>query len=237
MLRNSFFLFMSTMFFVVVLVGFARSLYLQPYFDFPELPVHLLVHGIVLTAWFALVLVQPWLVKFGRTGLHRKLGGVGAALAAGVVLTGLWTVVLRDALKIDEFPARAAGNITSLLMFSGCVALGIFFRHKSATHKRLMLLASIPLLAPALDRLARIPSIIEFLEKILYWFPAPAEIAFASLSFLLLLLTVVVNDLVSERRIQSGTLLGLLAILIIAPATTYVIFASGAWVAFVHWVA
>ena len=237
MTRNRFFLGMSTLFLAVVLVGFSRSLYLRTYFDFPELPVHLYLHGTALTAWFTLAFIQPWLINSRRTRLHRKLGAVGAAFAISVVMTGLWTVALRDAPIIDESPTRGAGNIASLLMFSTCVILGILFRRKSATHKRLMLLASIPILAPALDRVARIPLLNEFFGRILYWFPAPAEAAFGALSFLFLLLTVVANDLVSERRVQSGTLWGLLSILIIAPAATYVFIASGAWVAFVHWVA
>ena len=157
-------------------------------------------------------------------------------LAMSVVVTGLWTLALRDAPEIDEFPTRAAPNLASLIMFSTCVALGILFRHKSETHKRLMLFASITILGPALDRLARIPSLNEFWGRILYWFPAPPEVAFAALGFLVLLLTVVANDLVSERRVQSGTFLGLFAILIIAPAATFVFLASGAWVALVHWV-
>lgn len=228
---------MSTLFLAVVLVGFARSFYLRTPFHFPELPVHLYLHGIALTAWFILAFIQPWLINSRRIGLHRKLGAVGVALAISVVMTGFWTVALRDAPIIDEFPTRAAGNIASLLMFSTCVTLGVLFRHKSATHKRLMLLASIPILAPALDRVARIPMLNEFWGRILYWFPAPPEVAFATLSFLFLLLTVVANDLVSERRVLSGTLWGLFAILIIAPAATYVFIASGAWTAFVHWIA
>lgn len=174
-------------------------------------------------------------VSSHRIGLHRRLGAVGVALAIGVVVSGVWTLVLRDAPNIDEFPTVSAGNIASLLMFSTWVALGVLFRHKSATHKRLMLLASMPILAPALDRLARIPIFNEFLGPILHWFPAPPEVAFATLSFLFLLLTVPVIDFVSERRVQSGTLWGLFAILVIAPAATYVLFASGAWVAIVHW--
>lgn len=237
MTRNRFFLGMSTLFLAVVLVGFARSLYLRTHFAFPELPVHLYVHGTALTAWFTLAFIQPWLIKFRRSGLHRKLGVAGVALAISVVMTGLWTVALRDAPMIDEFPTRGAGNIASLLMFSTCVALGVLFRHKAATHKRLMLLASIPILAPALDRLARIPLLNEFWGRILYWFPAPPEVAFATLGFLFLLLTVVANDLVAAKKVQPGTLWGLFGILIIAPAATFVFTASGAWVAFVHWVA
>ena len=234
MTRIRYFLWMSTLFLAVALVGFSRSFYLRTPFQFPELPAHLYVHGTVFTAWFVLAFAQPWLINFRRTSMHRKLGIAGAALAIGVVTTGVWTIVMRDAPVIDEFPIRAAGNIASLVMFSTCVALGIFFRHRSATHKRLMLCASMPALAPALDRLARIPWLNEFFGEHLSWFPAAPEVAFALLSFLFLLSTVVVNDVVTERRIQSGTLWVLFAILIIAPATTFVIVASGAWVAFVH---
>ena len=72
---------MSSVFLVVVLVGFSRSFYLRTYFAFPELPVHLYLHGIALTAWFTLAFIQPWLIKFRRADLHRKLGRVGMALA------------------------------------------------------------------------------------------------------------------------------------------------------------
>ncbi len=236
MTRNKYFAWMSTLFLAVALVGFSRSFYLRTPFEFPELPVHLYVHGTVLTAWVMLAFAQPWLINFRRTRTHRKLGIAGAALAIGVVITGVWTIVMRDAPVIDEFPIRAAGNIASLIMFSTCVALGIFFRHRSTTHKRLMLCASMPALAPALDRLARIPWLNEFFGEHLYWFPDAPEVAFALLSFLFLLFTVVANDVVTERRVQSGTIWGLFSILIIAPATAFVIIVSGAWVAFVHWV-
>jgi hypothetical protein len=228
---------MSALFFAVVVLGFSRSFYLKSAFDFPALPTHLHFHGIALTSWFALALIQPWLIKNRSIGLHRKLGVFGVMLAVGVVLTGIWTLALRDAPEIDEYPARAAGNLASLLMFSSCVSFGLFFRKKSEMHKRLMLLASIPILAPALDRLARIPMMNEFWGKMLYWFPAPPEVAFASISFLFLLLMVAVNDFVSLRRIHNGTVIGLLSILVVSPAMTYLLIASGFWVRLVHWIA
>ena len=65
--------------------------------------MHLYVHGVALTAWFALALIQPWLIESGRITLHRRLGIVGVSLAIGVVITGLWTLALRDAPVIDDF--------------------------------------------------------------------------------------------------------------------------------------
>jgi hypothetical protein len=237
MARNRFYLFMSTLYFAVVLIGFSRSFYLKSYFDFPTLPVHLYLHGIALTSWFSLALLQPWLIRNRQAGLHRRLGVIGAALAVSVVLTGLWTVALRDAPEIDQYPTRAAGNLASLLMFLSCVSFGLFFRKNPETHKRLMLLGSIPILAPALDRLARIPVMNEFWGKILYWFPAPPEVAFAVLSFLFLLLLVVANDLISQRRVHKGTVIGLLSIFVVAPAMTFLLVSSGFWIRMVHWIA
>ncbi|MFT5500887.1 MAG: hypothetical protein ACI88G_001020 [Woeseiaceae bacterium] len=233
--RNRFYLFMLGSFLALALTGFSRSFYLHPYFDFPALPAHLYVHGTVLTAWFVLAFIQPYLVASSRVQLHRRLGVFGAVLAVGVATTGLWIVALRDAPTISEQPMRGAGNILSVFMFASCVSLGIFFRHKPATHKRLMLMASMPILAPALDRIARIPALNELAVKNLYWLPVePPEAAFALLCFLLLLTSMIVRDLVTERRVHPGTLWGLAALFPFAIAATFGFVASGAWVAFVH---
>ncbi len=52
--------------------------------------VHL--HG-QMTLWFTLFAVQVWLVRAGRIALHRKLGLLGALLAAAVVGIGTLTAL------------------------------------------------------------------------------------------------------------------------------------------------
>ena len=235
--RDSFYLGMSIFSLVIALVGFSRSFYLQDYFSLPELPVRLIVHGTVLTAWFFLACLQPALVWNRKTPLHRQTGIAALFIAVAVIVAGVWTVVMRDAPNIDEYPTRAAGNLASLFMFLFCVALGVYFRRQSGHHKRLMMMASIPVLAPALDRFARIPPLNDLFGKLLYWFPAPAEIAFATIAFLALLVLVVIHDLVHERRVHPGTVWGLVAIFIFSPAATAMIVATGGWLAFVKWVA
>lgn len=236
MARTNFFLLLSSLFLVIALTGFARSFYLRSYFEFPELPIHLYVHGIALTAWFLLAFLQPLLIKLRMTALHRRFGYIGIFVAFCVVASGIWTVFMRDATVIDDFPNRAAGNLASLVMFSTCFALAVLFRRRSAVHKRLMLIASIPLVSPALDRIARIPVLNEILGPLLSWFPAPTEIAFATVAFFLLLISAVLYDLISARRILPGTYWGLFSIFVITPAATFAIMSSGAWVAFVRWV-
>lgn len=235
--RDPFFFGMSLFFLSIVLIAFTRSFYLQTYFEFPALPVHLVIHGIVLTTWFVFASVQPLLIRIRLPQVHRRAGFSGLFLAVSVVATGVWTVTMRDAPIIDEYPTRAAGNLGSLFMFLFCVILGYRYRRKPEHHKRLMLMASIPLLAPALDRVGRIPSFNEVLEKLLYWFPAPPEVAFAFMSFLTLLVVVVIRDFICDRRIHPGTAWALAAILIASPLAAAIIVGSGAWIVFVKWAA
>lgn len=232
--RSKFFLIMSVMFLAFVLVGFTRSLYLSSYFEFPDLPFHLILHGIVLTMWFSLAALQPFLIATNKTQTHKKLGLAGYSMIVAVVAVSLLTLVVRDIPTIDEFPGRSGGNIYSLFAFSFCALLGLRFRTKPAMHKRLMILASMPILAPATDRIIRIPALNDVFGKILFWFPAPPEVAFATLSFLCMLIAVVTFDLTTEKRVHAGTIWGLSILFIVAPAVTAIFMMTGAWAAFVR---
>lgn len=227
---------MSGLFLAVVMIGFSRTLFLSFPFESPDLPAHLIFHGIVLTIWFLLATVQPFLITKNQTRVHMKLGLAGYIMIVAVVAVSLLTVVIRDIPTIDEFPGRAGGNLYSLLTFSFCAVLGLTFRNKSAMHKRLMLLASMPLLAPALDRMARIPALNEFFSTILFWFPAPPEIAFATLGYFSLIISVIIYDLITEKKVHAGTIWGLGVILIVAPALAAAFTLTGAWAKFVRFV-
>lgn len=230
---DHFFTGMSCVLLIIVLTGFARTFYIRSYLEIPDLPMYLYVHGLVLTAWFSLTLIQTCLVAKHRVQTHRRLGVVGVVLAVGVIAVSLLTVFRRDAPMIDEFPNRALGNLASLIAFSICVASGILLRHRPSSHKRFMLLASIQIVAPALDRIARLSPLNEYFGIIFSWFPAPPEVACALISELLLLLLVLVYDIVLSRRPHSATLWGLLGIIVIAPAVSAAITLSGMWHKFV----
>jgi len=84
----------------LVVVGFARTFYARPFFgaiDEPtrsaELPRHLMLHGLVMTSWFALVVTQTLLIAKRNVALHRRLGIAGAALAVLVVVVDMFTIV------------------------------------------------------------------------------------------------------------------------------------------------
>lgn len=144
---------------LIVFAGFARTYYLKPFFNVPDLAgriVHL--HGIVMTAWVVLFVTQVSLVATRRTRIHMRLGILGAVLAALVVVVGVLTALYAAARAIPTItdPPPLSFLIIPLgdmLIFSILIGLALYFRRKLDVHKRLMLLAGINLLTPAIARI------------------------------------------------------------------------------------
>ncbi|MBX7119564.1 MAG: hypothetical protein K1X31_11240, partial [Gemmatimonadaceae bacterium] len=95
----------------------------------PDVPTHLLVHGLSATLWMALPLVQGLAIARRERVLHRRLGYASLALAAVVALSGLrvvQTMVLGDggvpALISVKFVLL---DLTGIALFSVFLALAI----------------------------------------------------------------------------------------------------------------
>jgi len=95
-------------------------------------------------------------VKIGRVALHRKLGVVGALLAALVVGVGTTTALTAARTYCPPgVPRLAVLSVTlgDLVGFSILVPLALVFRRQAPTHKRLILLASLSILTAAVARI------------------------------------------------------------------------------------
>ena len=212
--RHWFFVGMATILVAIVAVGFAPSFYLRTYFEtgqpganYQTLPVYLIVHGVVLTLWYLLFLGQTVLVASRRTHLHRSLGVVGAVLAVAVFLASMLVVVR----SVDRFssggvpsarpPFVVIGDIGILILFALFVAGGIRFRRRPDVHKRLMLLASITIVAPAISRLPGAASLV------------PTSVVLVQLS---LFAALVAYDIVSSRRVHLATVWGVILYVVVA---------------------
>src|SRR6185369_8181062 len=88
---------------LIIFAGFARTFYLRSISGAPPLSLLLIVHGIVMTAWFVVFGAQVWLVSAGRTGLHRRLGVAGLVVAVLVVCVGVAAAI--DAGRRGASPA------------------------------------------------------------------------------------------------------------------------------------
>ena len=120
---------------LVVFVGFARSFYLDFWFDPDQLTTHkpvFHVHGVIYTAWMGLLIVQPFLIRIGHVAQHRKLGILGALIAVGVVVTGVLVGLEAAARPNSPKSLDFLGVILfGLLMFGLLVGFAIGFRHKN----------------------------------------------------------------------------------------------------------
>ena len=157
MRENKAFLVAHTALFAVVLIGFSRTFYFNRWFGQPPNDAALVLHGAVLTTWFALTALQAGLATSGRRGSHRALAVPAALVSLGVVATGTW-INTRLALQVQS-PASPLNmfiwaNYLTLGAYAMLLGFGVSFRGHPAFHRRLVLISSIAIVGPAFARLA-----------------------------------------------------------------------------------
>jgi uncharacterized membrane protein YozB (DUF420 family) len=141
---------------MLVFVGFARTYFLKEFFAAPPLTLLVHVHGVVLSLWFVLLVVQIRLVEIKRTDLHRRLGVAGATLALLIILISV-AVTYVAGKRIFRFDETRALTAVALLCgvladFSVFVGAALLYRRQPQVHKRLMLLATCSILTPGVSR-------------------------------------------------------------------------------------
>ena len=150
-----FFCCMALLILAIVFIGFARSYYLAGMLraHLPTVLIH--VHGALMTCWILLFVAQIVLVSAKRIDWHMRLGVAGMVLAGVLVPVALATLiqsVRRRVVIAFGVDALFAGDVLQLLSFSALIIWGFCVRRDGAAHKRLMLLAMVPLLGPAVAR-------------------------------------------------------------------------------------
>lgn len=186
----------------VTFAGFARSFYLRSAL-MPALAPLVVAHGVVFSSWVLLFLAQASLVATGNTWLHRRLGLMGVALAVVIVVLG----------PLVAFPAARRGSLpgdplafllvmlVDLLLFAVFVSAAVSLRRRGEAHKRLMLLAMVSLLPPAISR----------------WPIAVRHPAVIGATLLVLLAAAPIRDYFTRRRLHPVSLWGGVAVLVSVP--------------------
>ena len=132
----------------------------------PTIHTLVLLHGIAMTAWVLLFLVQPLLIATGRRRLHMRLGRVGAVLAICIIVLG-WNMAIRSTRLIPPqariwgvAPSQfMLGPIGTIVIFGLFVAAGIYFRRRPEIHRPIMLMATLLVLPAAVARIAPLSSL------------------------------------------------------------------------------
>lgn len=223
-----FFTSMAAVVLAVVFIGFAPSYYLRgilpPAHPYESLSPLVMLHGLAFSAWVVLFAVQASLVATNRVAIHRRLGMVGMVLIAIMIPLAILTALY----GVDRPFSRPPGipgltwlavPLLDVPVFGGLVIAALAFRRTPAIHKRLMLIAMIDLLQPALGR---IPD------------PAWLPVALSPVQTLVFLLPLMAWDLFTLKRLHPATLWGS-AVLTVVIVTVPLIWATPAWLAFAGW--
>jgi hypothetical protein len=180
---------------IALLVGFAKSFFLRSLFEVPPIPFYLYVHGVVLTAWYGLVVAQTWLVAAHRTDLHRHVGVAAVTVAFLVVPISAFVLVqyipraLARGRELDFIRSLVLGDSLGLLLFAIAVAAGFHFRRRADVHKRLMIASCFAIYGPVFARF-----------DLVYGVPVPVPVATFLPVFVL-----GVYDLIVARRPHRAT--------------------------------
>ena len=119
----------------------------------PITPLHHL-HAVSMLAWFVLFAVQPTLIRTGRRGLHRLLGRLSPLLV--LVFIGFAVQISSLNWQRMGFPLIPTANGVNLVLFSSLYLAALYWRRNSATHRRLMLYATLTMMGPAFGRIPEI---------------------------------------------------------------------------------
>jgi hypothetical protein len=199
-LDNKFFAAMAGVILATVFLGFAHTYYLAGVFKakLPSLIVH--VHAVVFSSWILFLILQIVLVSAGRVGWHRRLGIFGGALAFTMVVFGFLAATQSFARGFSP-PGSGISPTTfyaipfcEMVTFLALFVAGFLTRYDAAAHKRLMLIATLELLGPAIGRwplaiVHKVPPLV-------------------SLIIFLLILFVAVFDLWTRREVHRATVRG-----------------------------
>lgn len=210
---------------VCVFIGFSPTYFRAGMMRAPLPSPILHIHGAVFTLWMLLFVAQVALISARRVKWHRSFGTVAFCLPPIMVVLGVIAAIdaLHRGVKIGPLDpiVSAAIPLIGIVGFTVIIYAAWRARRRPDAHKRLVLIATMDLVAAALGRFpwARIG------------FP-PAAGAVTGLGILLLIL--VAYELISVRRIHRSTMWASpLAFLCVALAVP--IGMTPAWHAFAGW--
>jgi hypothetical protein len=142
----------------------------------PAFPFVMHVHAVLMGSYMLLLLSQTWLAATGRLKWHMQLGVVTAAIVPVLVVAGLMlaqTIYLENWAAVQAAAPEARQKLEAVLarkenvllvqlrmsvLFPLFVAVGLLARKRDAgLHKRMMILATVVVLPPSIDRITWLP--------------------------------------------------------------------------------
>ena len=126
----------------------------------PPIKTLVITHGMAMSLWLLLSLVQPLLIAGGNRRLHMMVGKIMAVFAVGLVILGLKMGIascqvappglMYGPLTPKQFMAVP---ILGIVLFAIFVTAGVLCRKRPDIHKPMMFLATLSVVTAALARI------------------------------------------------------------------------------------
>jgi hypothetical protein len=155
--KNRFYVWMAGVFVLIAFGGFIPTYWARlATGSFSGAPVHH-VHATLFFTWTLFFFVQTVWVAAGRIADHRAWGLAGISLATAmgfsVVLLAIHSMQAAELINMGDQARRfSIVSLSALVVFATLFTLAIVKSRRSEVHKRLMLLAMIPLMQAAMAR-------------------------------------------------------------------------------------
>ena len=149
---------------VITLIGFQQFYFHGRAVGDREIPPRMfwltVVHGVAMSAWIVLFLVQPLLIVTGNRRQHILFGRIGAVLAAAIIIIGATMAIESVRVTPDDGVFRGltrkqflAIPLTDLIKFACFVSIGVLYRRHAGIHRPMMLLATLTAITASAARI------------------------------------------------------------------------------------
>ncbi|PHN01452.1 hypothetical protein [Flavilitoribacter nigricans] len=219
-------------FFLLALLAFWPSYYSRIGADM-EVRFH--THGLAMTTWCVLLIVQALLIRFKKFSIHRLIGKVSYVIFPLIIAATLNLIhhQFQDAGPLANIHlANIALMVNATLVLAILYGLAIYYQKKPLVHARYMICTVFPMVTPVTDRLIyrHYRPLLEYVPTIDGYTMAPA------VGFLLadlILLALVIWDW--RTRKEPGPFAVALVLLLIYHASVLYFYDSSIWRAFAEW--
>ena len=155
-LNRRFYFAMAVLAAAIVTYGFSRTIdegLIHPNFVVPAI---LYAHVALFVGWLLLLLVQTGLAQIRQVKLHRTIGLSSIGFGAALPVVGVWVAIVMARIEAQQGDPQAGPFLivpfADMLFFAVLFGLGVRYRKKIGTHRRLMLMAALSLTGAAFGR-------------------------------------------------------------------------------------
>ncbi len=125
----------------------------------PPIRSLIIIHGVSMSLWIMLGIIQPVLVASGKRKVHMALGRFGVAVALAVLVLGVMVGV--QSARVTPMEVKVMGfnpveflavPLISVIFFGIFVGVAIWNRTRPKIHRAMMLTATLVTISAALNR-------------------------------------------------------------------------------------